>query len=188
MNRRLRRLAALLAVAFLAVAVLAGCETDGRAIAVGEEGTAGAAGEDSTVNTDQYDDVLLECQILPPATIARVVGGGGIQGTFSGAICRWVLTSGTPSTVTFTWYEWGTMAVEKDTAKRFGYTTENIKVASQTAFTQRDPKRPGMCGVTAKAPSRGVFTWWVEQKDGAAQSDPCAAPTKLMELVLTGGQ
>ena len=90
--------------------------------------------------------------------------------------------------VTFNWFEWGDFSVEKDAAKRLGYTTENVRIVSQAAFTQRDPKRPAVCGVTSRAPTRGVYTFWVEPIGGAAAADPCVAPTKLMELLLNGGQ
>ncbi|MBD0023463.1 DUF3558 domain-containing protein [Gordonia pseudamarae] len=166
-----------------AMLLLAGCSVDGEPVAVGQRDTGG----DSQVDTDRYDNLLLECDILSDATISKVLGGGSVQGTFVGAICRWIVTGATTTSVTFTWYESGSLNSEKQIAKKFGYTTENIKIASQTGFTQRDPKDPGKCGVTARAPSRGVFTWWTEPRGGAA-ADPCAAPTKLMELVLSGGQ
>ncbi|MCB1293061.1 MAG: DUF3558 domain-containing protein [Gordonia sp.] len=179
MKRARYALAALAATLLL----LTGCTIDGTPVATGQ----GDTGGDSKVDTDRYDNLLLECNILSDSTIAKVVGGAVAQGTFVGAICRWIVTGATTTSVTFTWYESGSLNSEKQIAKKFGYTTENIKIASQTGFTQRDPKDPAKCGVTARAPSRGVFTWWTEPR-GATPADPCAAPTKLMELVLSGGQ
>lgn len=182
----MRRWCALLGALLMVLVVGTACARtiDGQPVAVG----AADNDQEGHVNTDQFDKLLLECQILSPAQIGQVVGGPGAiaRGTFNGAICRWLVDGPTLSNVTFNWFEWGNPTVEKGTAKRLGYETENIRVASQAAFTQRDPKRPAVCGVTARAPSRGVYTWWVEPR-GAAPADPCAAPTKLMELVLSGG-
>ncbi|GAA1479758.1 DUF3558 domain-containing protein [Gordonia sinesedis] len=180
-----RRAPAMLAALLLLAVALAGCArtVDGEAVAVG----AADSDQEGNVDTDQFDKLTLECQVVSTAQIAKIVGGTAAEGTFNGAICRWLVDGPAAANVTFNWFEWGNLNVEKDTAKKLGYTTENIRVASQAAFTQRDPKRPAVCGVTTRAPSRGVYTWWVEPV-GAAAADPCAAPTKLMELLLTGGQ
>jgi hypothetical protein len=182
-RRTLAGLLALLAVILLGATACART-IDGDPVAVG----AADNEQEGAVDTDQYDKLLLECQILAPDRIAEVVGGGVARGTFNGAICRWIVEGPAIVGVTFNWFEWGSLNVEKETAKKLGYETENIKVASQAAFTQRDPDRPAMCGVTARAPSRGVYTWWVEPRTTATAADPCAAPIKLMELLLSGGQ
>ncbi|SIS14425.1 DUF3558 domain-containing protein [Williamsia sterculiae] len=177
---------ALTLLALLALA-LTGCTrtVDGDPVAVGGSGGGQAQGN---VDTDQFDRLLLECSLVKPEQIAQIVGGSGAESTFNGAICRWLVAGAVTADVTFNWFENGTMQVEKDTAKRLGYTTENVRVASQAAFTQRDPNRPAACAVTAKSPDRGIYTWWVEPRTTAATGDPCEAPTKLMELVLRGGQ
>ena len=182
----MRRTLALLAAVVLGLAVFAGCArtVDGEPLPVGAAGQSGT----SDVDTDQFDRLLLECEVLPDETIADVVAGGGFaEQSFSGAICRWLVSGNDTVSVTFNWFEWGSINVEKETAKKLGFTTENIKIASQSAFTQRSPDRPGLCGVTARAPSRGVITWFVEPRS-APPGDPCAAPIKLMELLLRGGQ
>lgn len=182
MTRRRRSRAATWFVAVVATVLLTitGCTVDGTAHPVG-----GNADQPGAVNTDQFDKLLLECAILSPTQIAKAVGGIFATGSFNGAICRWTVSGTVTTAVTFNWFEWGTMAVEQRTAKRLGYTTENIKIADvYTAFTQRDPKRPAMCGVTSKAPSRGVYTWWVEPR--AVVGDACASAIKLMTLVLRG--
>ncbi|WP_238421409.1 DUF3558 domain-containing protein [Gordonia sp. 'Campus'] len=183
----MRRSLVVLAAVLLGLTALAGCArtVDGEPLPLGGADRSGT----SDIDTDQFDKLLLECDVLPDAMIADVVAGGGFaERSFTGAICRW-LVSGTADTVsvTFNWFEWGNVNVEKETAKKLGFQTENIKVASQSAFTQRSPDRPGVCGVTARAPSRGTFTWFVEPRS-APQGDPCAAPIKLMELLLQGGQ
>lgn len=183
----MRRPLAVLFAVLLGLTVLSACgrNVDGEPLPVGAGDTSGS----SDIDTDQFDKLLLECDVLPDATIAEVVAGGGFaERSFTGAICRWQVAGTTDvAGVTFNWFEWGSVNVEKETAKKLGYETENVKVASQSAFTQRSPDRPGVCGVTARAPSRGTFTWFVEPR-GAAQGDPCTAPIKLMELLLRGGQ
>lgn len=135
------------------------------------------------VDTSRFEGLLTECEILPATQIAETVGGQSAQGSFVGALCRWVVTGGQTVDVTLNWWEWGNINLEKQTAQNLGFTTENIQVHSMAAFTSRDPARPEMCGVTAKSPGRGVLTWWVEPH-GAAAGDPCEAPRKLMEMVL----
>ncbi|OCW86286.1 DUF3558 domain-containing protein [Gordonia hongkongensis] len=183
----MKRALIVIAAVLLGLTALAGCArtVDGEAVPLGAADQSGS----SDIDTDQFDRLLLECDVLPDAMIADVVAGGGFaERSFSGAICRW-LVSGTTDvvSVTFNWFEWGNVNVEKETAKKLGFQTENIKVASQSAFTQRSPDRSGVCGVTARAPSRGIFTWFVEPRS-APQGDPCEAPIKLMELLLQGGQ
>lgn len=186
MARRRSGILALLLI--MIVALAAGCarSVDGEALSVGQAQSQGDGS--GNVDTDQFDRLTLECAILQPAQIAEVVGGSTASSNFSGAICRWFVSGTTSAYVTFNWFEQGSVDVEKRTAKELGYTTENIKIASQAAFTARDTKRPSMCGVTTRSPTRGVYTFWVEPLDGSRSGDPCAAPTKLMELLLNGGQ
>ncbi|AZZ81103.1 DUF3558 domain-containing protein [Gordonia alkanivorans] len=183
----MRRALAVLVAVLLGLTALVGCArtVDGEPVPVGAAGQSGS----SDIDTDQFDKLLLECDVLPDAMIADVVAGGGFaERSFSGAICRWLVSGATDVvSVTFNWFEWGNVNLEKETAKKLGFQTENIKVASQSAFTQRSPDRPGVCGVTARAPSRGIFTWFVEPRSAPA-GDPCEAPIKLMELLLQGGQ
>ncbi|MBT0565823.1 DUF3558 domain-containing protein [Williamsia sp. CHRR-6] len=182
MRRALAALVLLLAVVLTA----SGCS---RAVS-GEPRSVDAGGSSGKgdVDTDQFDKLTLECRLLAPDVLAKAVGGVTAESSFNGAICRWVVSGPVITGVTFNWFETSTLQVEKDTAKKLGYTTENVRVASTAAFTSRDPRRPAMCGVTAKSPIRGTYTWWVEPRTQTASGDPCAAPTKLMELVLNGGQ
>lgn len=176
-----------LLLVFAALALITGvsaCTIDGQPFAVGGADDKQAG----NVDTDAFDKLTLECEVVSPEKVALAVGGVIARRTFNGAICRWMVDGAISANVTFNWFEWGNPNVEKEVGRKLGYETENIKVASQAAFTQRDPKRPAMCGVTARAPSRGVYTWWVEPMSNAVPADPCAAPIKLMELLLHGGQ
>jgi len=154
----------------------AGCTVDGTPVRVGGAPDTGA------VDTDQFEGLLTECSILPTSVIAETVGGSVADPVFFGAICRWVVAGAGITDVTLAWYEWGDLNLEKQTAKRLGFETENVQIKSMAAFTQRDPKRSGVCGVTAKSPGRGILTWWVEPQAGG--QDACTSATKLMELVL----
>ncbi len=168
---------ALVAVAALTLVVgVAGCTTDGKPQ---PEGVARTKGQ---VDTDRFDKLTLECAILTPAQIGKAVGGATGSPAFNGAICRWTVFGGSQMTVTFNWFEWGSVMVEQRTAKKMGYVTENVKINGSSAFTQTKPDR-NICGVTAKAPSRGIYTWFVES-EGPPAGDPCEGPKKLMELVL----
>ncbi|MCK0438502.1 DUF3558 domain-containing protein [Gordonia alkaliphila] len=175
---RLRRAVAV-TTAFVVLGTTAACTTvvDGDAQRVGAE-----AAQKGQVDTSDFEGLLTECQILPAADIAEAVGGGSAERGFNGAICRWVVVGGGVTDVTLAWYEWGDFNLEKQTAQRLGFTTENIQVNSLAGFTQRDPTRPQVCGVTAKSPGRGTLTWWVEPH--AAGPDACASAIALMELVL----
>ncbi|MGB6041471.1 MAG: DUF3558 domain-containing protein [Gordonia sp. (in: high G+C Gram-positive bacteria)] len=175
-NGRTRKWLAAGAIA-VAATTIAGCRVDGTAVREGGVDT-------GHVDTDQFDNLLSECEVLPGPTIAKAVGGTSADPNFFGANCRWIVSPQIID-VTFNWFEWGDYNLEKETAQNMGFTTENISVRSQSAFTQRDPQRPSVCGVTAKATAGGIFTWWVEP-EAPQGGDPCAAPIKLMELILSG--
>ncbi|MFT3900935.1 MAG: DUF3558 domain-containing protein [Gordonia sp. (in: high G+C Gram-positive bacteria)] len=170
------RRAALLAAAVATTIGVAGCTTNGTAY---PEGKVKKPGQ---VNTDKFDKLTLECSLLNPMQIGKAVGGAVASPGFNGAICRWTLFGAPPTTVTFNWFEWGTVSAEQKTAKKMGYQTENVKINGITAFKQTKSDR-NICGVTAKAPSRGIYTWFVETPGGRG-GDPCDGATKLMELVL----
>nr|WP_132993334.1 DUF3558 domain-containing protein [Gordonia zhaorongruii] len=178
---RMRRAGTALALSVVATVGLAACSVDGTAVREGR-----SAGTDTGhVDTDRFEKLLAECDVLPAAKIGEAVGGGIADPEFFGANCRWAVATPGVVHVMFNWFEWGSYNHEKDTAKRLGFTTENVKVRSQAGFTARDPKRPGVCGVTAKAPGGGIYTWWVEPRQPPA-GDACAAPIRLMEMILTG--
>lgn len=165
------------AVAALAVVVgVGGCTVDGKAH---PEGVARTKGH---VDTDRFDKLTLECQVLTPAQIGKAVGAPVGSPGFNGAICRWTAFGASQMTITFNWFEWGSVMAEQRTAKKMGYATENVKINGSSAFTQTKSDR-NICGVTAKAPSRGIYTWFVETL-GPPSGDPCDGPKKLMELVL----
>lgn len=164
-----------------AILGLAGCTTtvDGHATRVG-----GGDADKGAVDTNDFEGLLTECEIVSPKQMSEALGGGTVSRSFNGAICRWVVGGATITDLTLAWYEWGDFNLEKQTAQRLGFTTDNIQVNSVAAFTATDPKRPEVCGVTAKSPGRGTITWWTEPH-GAVTGDPCQGAIKLMELVIS---
>lgn len=185
---RTRGRALIVLMLILVTALAAGCarSVEGQALSVEQAGSSDQ--QSGNVDTDQFDRLTLECQVVSTDQVAKAVGGTSAEAVFFGANCRWLVSGPVTAYVTFNWFEWGTLNVEKDTDKKLGYLTENVTIASQAAFTVKDPKRPAVCGVTTRAPSRGVYTFWVEPVGSGSSDDPCAAPTKLMELLLNGGQ
>lgn len=177
MNRTRSR-ALIVGLLTLVLVVVSGCSDDD-----GAPDPAAQAPTTGDVDTSQFEGLLTECEIVSDRQLAEAVGGTSVLGGYLGAICRWVVTGGVTTDVTLAWYEWGDFNLEKQTAKRQGYETENFQVNSVAAFSSRDPARPEMCGVTAKSPGRGTLTWWTEPH-GAPHGEPCEAPTKLMELVI----
>lgn len=179
--KRTMRTGAVLASA-TALLLTTGCFNKDDDASSGGRPTAGKQKGD--VDTSQFEGLLTECQIVTEDDIAKAVGGLSADRGFNGAICRWVVSGGGTTDVTLAWYEWGDFNLEKTTAQRLGFTTENIQVNSVASFTMRDPARPAVCGVTSRSPGRGTITWWVEPHSAPA-GDPCAGPIKLMELVIS---
>lgn len=150
----------------------------------------GIAGQSQVLvgDGDTFPGLLKECERLSRTKIFDTVTGTKGSGksavsSFSGAICRWYVSADPGYHVTFNWFETNTLRREKSVVEELGYRTEIVQIAQQTAVVSTIAVRPGLCGVTANAP-QGIFTWWVESS--VARADVCAAPKKLMELILTG--
>ncbi|GAB20803.1 hypothetical protein GOEFS_132_00340 [Gordonia effusa NBRC 100432] len=165
-----------LAAVLCGILVLTGCGGSSQDSAA----TSSTPSRQARVDTDKFERLSLECQLLTITEIAKAVGASIKDNEFSGPICRWEASGDV--WVSFHWFEWNTIRREKSVAASLGYATEIIKIGSATGFTQTKADRPGTCGVTAKSPGRGIYTWFVNRP--AAVEDPCAAPKKLMELSL----
>ena len=94
-----RRRLALTIVALAVVLGMVGCTVDGKPY---PEGVAQPKGH---VDTDRFDKLTLECQILSPSQIGKAVGGAVGSPAFNGAICRWTVFGPSVMTVTFNWFE-----------------------------------------------------------------------------------
>ncbi|MFW0791947.1 DUF3558 domain-containing protein [Gordonia sp. CPCC 205333] len=166
---------AVVAGAMVALTACGGSTTDGPDVAASSNPS-----RQARVDTDKFERLSLECELLTIEQIAETVGAPIKDNEFTGPICRWEAAGDV--WVSFHWFEWNTIRREKSVATALGYTTETIKIGGTTGFTQVKGRRPDTCGVTAKSPGRGVYTWFVNRPVGGG--DPCAAPKKLMELSL----
>ncbi|MGC0365348.1 hypothetical protein ABH922_003332 [Rhodococcus sp. 27YEA15] len=156
--------------------LLSGCSsvTAGTPRPVGDLGSGGS---------EQFADVLQECEAVGDEQIAEAVGADAVGRGFFGAICRWdgIGVAG-PIKVTFNWFETGTLEHERAAFEHLGYAVAVIDVSGRSVFQVRQPADPASCGVTAGAPAGGVFGWWVTEPGGGV--DPCDAATRLAGLTL----
>lgn len=163
MMNHLRRIGVAV-VAIAAVFSLAGCNGgDNNPLPRGNDPVRPKGHVDST---DKYDKVTLEYQIVSPAEIGKAIGGAVGSPDFNGAICRWTVYGAMRMTVTFNWFEWGSMSVEQRTAKKLGYETENVKVNGA-----RPSPRPRPAATSAASPPRrpaAGSTWFVEAEGGSS--------------------
>ncbi|OYD68876.1 DUF3558 domain-containing protein [Rhodococcus sp. OK302] len=158
------------------LALLTGCGS----VVTGKPQAEGAYGGSGS---QQFADILKECEAVTNPQIASAVGADAVERGFFGAICRWdgVSPAG-PVKVTFNWFETGTADHELAAFEYLGYAVEKISVKGSAAYLVRQPADPQSCGLTAGAPAGGVFGWWVREPAGG--TDACAAATKLGELTL----
>lgn len=164
------------ALALAASLLLAGC---GSTVA----GSPRAAGSFGGSDSQEFANVLQECEAVADEQIAGAVGADAVARGFFGAICRWdgVAAAG-PVKVTFDWFETGGLDHERAAFEHLGYAAEKIELHGSVAFQVRQPSDPLSCGVTAASPTGGVFGWWVREPAGGA--DPCDAAAKLGALTL----
>ncbi|NLE78380.1 MAG: DUF3558 domain-containing protein, partial [Rhodococcus sp.] len=155
------------AVAAVTALIVAGCTSTVEGTPQPEGSGGVAAGE-----LGDFTRLLEECNALTDEKIAEVIGADAIVRGFFGAICRWdaVGAMGTTS-VTFNWFETGSLETERSVADGLGYEVSNISIEGRRALAVRQPADPGSCNVTAGSPSGGVFGWWVQY--GAGGGDPC---------------
>lgn len=173
------RTVTIVVTALAVVASVAGC---GRTVS----GSAHPAGETQTINTD-FDKLLRECEVVDPIAIGKAVGDESsyAAGSFNGAVCMWdVQSAGGSAMVTLNWYEIGSLATEKTTVDKLGYTARSVTVQGSRALEVRRPNDADSCGVTGSAADTGVVGWWINYRAGSGHPDPCAGATKLLELTL----
>jgi len=165
------------------VAMLAGC---GRTIAgtpVAEGANSGSPSPHND-NSQQYPNLLKECDVLTTDVLAKTVGADpqDIQSTFVGAVCRWQAAN--PAgliDITRFWYEQGSLDNEHKIADQLKYQVENRSIAGVRSILMKPTNDPnGSCGVASDA--GGVVGWWVNPQTPGI--DACQMATKLMELTL----
>jgi hypothetical protein len=172
-----------LTAALAVVAVLAGCShtTSGKAVAEGSNPSAPSPHND---NSQQYPNLLKECDVLTTDVLAKTVGADpqDIQSTFVGAVCRWQAAN--PAgliDITRFWYEQGSLDNERKIADQLKYQVESRSIAGVRSILMKPTNDPnGSCGVASDA--GGVVGWWVNPQTPGI--DACQMATKLMELTL----
>ncbi len=171
----------LVSAALLCAAVLAaGCgrEIPGNAVPLGSGG--------GTVRPD-FDKLLRECEVLTEEQMRAAIGKDvSFDETFVGAICMWDLIGapGGNGLATLSWYENGSLNVERQTYTKLGYSSTIIQIQGASALEVRRPQDSDSCGVIAKAADAGVIGWWINYRAGSAHPDPCPVAAKLVELTL----
>lgn len=172
-----------LIAALAVVAMLAGCSrtTPGKAVVAGSNSNTSSQSPNSS---QQYPNLLKECDVLTTDVLAKTVGADpqDIQSTFVGAVCRWQAAN--PAgliDITRFWYEQGSLDNERKVADQLKYQVENKSIAGVRSIVMKPANDPnGACGVASDA--GGVVGWWVNPQ--APGIDACGMATKLMELTL----
>lgn len=147
------------------------------------EGVAVPAGTGGGGISQEFAELLTECDAVADTKIAETVGVEYVHQGFYGAICRW--EGDGPAgvvKVTFNWFETGSLDRERTAAEELGYPVENTSVEGRRALQVRRPDDPLSCGVTAGDSTTGIFGWWVQYTTGGP--DPCEAAATLARLTL----
>lgn len=114
------------------VAGLAGCTRE-------IEGTPRADGSVAApLDSEQYHNILNECELLSADAIAEVFDADGVSNTFFGAICRYDVfgPAGTVG-VTLAWFEDGSLWRERRATEELGYEIRNVSVAGQGGLDRK---------------------------------------------------
>ena len=160
-----------LITALVALALLAGCSTP----------TETTRTKNAEAKSDQFENLLQECEAVTPEQIGETVGSDTATRYFFGAVCMWkVATPLGEIDVTFGWLENNALLHEREVATKLGYRVTTVAVDDTAGFSALRPGDPPTCGVSATY--SGVITWWVQSVPGGP--DPCDAAAKLVALTL----
>ncbi|ATL65969.1 DUF3558 family protein [Nocardia terpenica] len=146
---------------------------------------AGCSGGSTPAPRPAVDDpnVLAGCGPLADAAIAAQLQASAARQQTSPTICTWKVDHpGGTTDLTYAWLANDTLMRDSELAAQQGYRIEKTVIKRFGAMYWRDPRDPGSCAVTAF--DGGTVTWWVQNRDHAAQPDPCAAAMTLMQSTL----
>jgi hypothetical protein len=175
-----RRIGRCLVVAVGAATVSVGCAQTVTGSAQRAAGAAPGADRSYAYSDDR-------CGLLDDSTIQQTVVADEVTRPFSGAVCQYILTrrsgpaAGTVD-VTFSWFESGSLARERDVAEQRGATIADFVLERHSAFTARRDVTGAACSATAAA-GTGVLSWWVQFR-GQRTGDPCPDAEKLLSATL----
>ncbi|WP_067885926.1 DUF3558 family protein [Nocardia vaccinii] len=129
-------------------------------------------------------NVLGGCGPLSDQALAGLLRATSVRRQSAPTTCTWTAQtlSGTVD-LSYSWFSGDVLMREMQVAAQYGYRTEKVVVDRFGGMYWRDPRDPGTCGVTAA--DSGTVTWWVQNRDHAAQPDPCAAAMSLLHTTLT---
>lgn len=157
-------------LAALTIASLAGCSHGGS----GDQ-----------VRPADDPNFLAGCGPLDDQKLASSITVTGLHQQRNPTICDWTATNagGGQVDITYAWLRDDTLSRETEIAAQTGYQIERIVVKHYGGMYWRDPANPDTCAVTVA--DTGTVTWWVQNRDHAAQPDPCAAAMTLMQATLS---
>ncbi len=90
-------------------------------------GTPRAEGSYGGSDSQEFANVLQECEAVTDEQIAGAVGADAVGRGFFGAICRWDgIGAAGPIKITFNWFETGTLDHERAAFEHLGYVVAKI--------------------------------------------------------------
>ncbi|GAA3173343.1 hypothetical protein GCM10020255_063260 [Rhodococcus baikonurensis] len=117
-------------------------------------GTPRAEGSYGGSDSQEFANVLQECEAVTDEQIAGAVGADAVGRGFFGAICRWDgIGAAGPIKITFNWFETGTLDHERAAFEHLGYVVAKIDINGSGGYEVRQPADPQSCGVSASAPA-----------------------------------
>ncbi|WP_067679162.1 DUF3558 domain-containing protein [Nocardia miyunensis] len=128
-------------------------------------------------------NILAGCGPLSDQALAGQLKATSVRRQSAPTTCTWIARtpSGTVD-ISYSWFSGDVLMREMQVAAQYGYRTEKVVVERFGGMYWRDPRDPSSCGVTTA--DTGTVTWWVQNRDHAAQPDPCAAAMNLLRTTL----
>jgi hypothetical protein len=147
---------------------------------------AGCSGGGSTQTQSTQDDdpnILIGCGPLSDQALAGQLKATSVRRQTAPTTCTWIAQTPSGATdISYSYFSGDVLGRETQVAAQFGYQLDKVVIKKFGGMYWRDPQDPGSCGVTAF--DAGTVTWWVQNRDHAAQPDPCAAAMGMMNATL----
>lgn len=174
------RVARCLVVAVTTTATVAGCAQT----VTGTAQRSDAGVPDPGRNYGYVDD---RCGLLDNSSVEATLDADEVTRPYSGAVCQYILSRGSgdgPTTIdaTFSWFDMGDLARERELATARGSVVTDAVVERHRTFFARRDTTGAACSATAAAGS-GVLSWWVQYR-GQTSGDPCLDAEKLLSATL----
>lgn len=167
-------------VAITTTATAAGCSHTVTGTAQRSDSGVPDAGRD-------YGYVDDRCGLLDDGSVQATLDADEVTRPYSGAVCQYILSRGSgggPTIIdaTFSWFDTGSLARERELATARGSVVTDAVVERHQAFFARRDTTGTACSATAAAGS-GVLSWWVQYR-GQTSGDPCVEAEKLLSATL----